>query len=105
MNERKQLKRTYVLIDGRHPVKKIDREFIETLEKMKCKYQIVLTKTDLVKEDKLVEHHNEWKKIVDSNRRAMNRVLMISARYDKGVHILRSDIYNLVHDKNAREKK
>jgi len=44
------LKRVYVLIDSRHGLKKIDEEVLSLLDKAAVSYQIVLTKTDKIKE-------------------------------------------------------
>eukprot|EP00045_Choanoeca_perplexa_P010805 m.111981 g.111981 ORF g.111981 m.111981 type:complete len:181 (+) comp15402_c0_seq8:610-1152(+) len=51
---RTALKRVFVLIDGRHGLKQNDRDFLEYLESSTdCRYQIVLTKCDMVPRDEL----------------------------------------------------
>lgn len=47
---RTTLKRVYVLIDSRHGIKKNDGEVLDLLDKAAVSYQIVLTKTDKIKE-------------------------------------------------------
>ena len=47
---RATLKRVYVLIDCRHGIKKNDDEVLDLLDKAAVSYQIVLTKTDKIKE-------------------------------------------------------
>ena len=47
---RSTLKRVYVLIDSRHGIKKNDEEVLSLLDKAAVSYQIVLTKTDKIKE-------------------------------------------------------
>ncbi len=47
---RTTLKRVYVLIDSRHGIKKNDAEVLDLLDKAAVSYQIVLTKTDKIKE-------------------------------------------------------
>ncbi len=47
---RATLKRVYVLIDSRHGIKKNDDEVLDLLDKAAVSYQIVLTKTDKIKE-------------------------------------------------------
>ncbi len=42
------LKRVFVLIDGRHGLKKADEEVMELLDKVAVPYQIVMTKADKV---------------------------------------------------------
>jgi GTP-binding protein len=44
------LKRVYLLIDARHGIKKNDEEVMDLLDKAAVSYQIVLTKTDKIKE-------------------------------------------------------
>ena len=43
------LKRTLVLVDGRHGLKDVDREIMDMLDQSAVNYQIVLTKSDKVK--------------------------------------------------------
>ena len=47
---RATLKRVYVLIDSRHGIKKNDEDVMSLLDKAAVSYQIVLTKTDKIKE-------------------------------------------------------
>lgn len=47
---RATLKRVYVLIDSRHGIKKNDEDVLNLLDKAAVSYQIVLTKTDKIKE-------------------------------------------------------
>ncbi|MHB2266260.1 ribosome biogenesis GTP-binding protein YihA/YsxC [Aliihoeflea sp. PC F10.4] len=44
------LKRVYLLIDSRHGIKKNDEEVMDLLDKAAVSYQVVLTKTDKIKE-------------------------------------------------------
>lgn len=46
---RPTLARVFVLVDGRHGIKTIDREMFDILDKAAVSYQIVLTKKDEVK--------------------------------------------------------
>ncbi|MBO9097137.1 MULTISPECIES: ribosome biogenesis GTP-binding protein YihA/YsxC [Rhizobium] len=47
---RATLKRVYVLIDSRHGIKKNDEDVMALLDKAAVSYQIVLTKTDKIKD-------------------------------------------------------
>jgi ribosome biogenesis GTP-binding protein YsxC/EngB len=54
LTTRKRLGRVLVLLDARHGLKEIDRGFLAFLEEhLACRYQIVLTKCDLVPLDDL----------------------------------------------------
>ena len=46
---RPTLARVFVLVDGRHGIKAIDREMFDILDKAAVSYQVVLTKKDEVK--------------------------------------------------------
>lgn len=46
--ERDQLKRLFLLIDGRHGFKKNDIEMMSYLDEIGCVYQVVVTKTDKI---------------------------------------------------------
>jgi G3E family GTPase len=48
LQNRTCLKRVYVIVDARHGIKVNDREFLETLDKHRNAFQVVLTKCDLV---------------------------------------------------------
>ena len=45
---RPNLRRVYVLIDGRHGLKKVDTDVLDLLDKAAVSYQIVLTKADKI---------------------------------------------------------
>ena len=45
---RPNLKRVYLLIDGRHGIKQVDEEVLDLLDKAAVSYQIILTKADKI---------------------------------------------------------
>ena len=47
---RQSLRRAFVLVDGRHGVKKVDTEIMSMLDSSAVTFQVVLTKLDKVKE-------------------------------------------------------
>ncbi|WP_439499718.1 ribosome biogenesis GTP-binding protein YihA/YsxC [Bosea sp. (in: a-proteobacteria)] len=47
---RSNLMRVYVLIDARHGIKDVDGAVLETLDKAAVSYQVVLTKSDAIKQ-------------------------------------------------------
>lgn len=51
LENRPSLKRLFLLLDGRHGIKLIDREFMAYLDAHGPKYSCVLTKCDLVPPD------------------------------------------------------
>jgi GTP-binding protein len=52
---RQVLKRTLLLIDGRHGIKEIDREVMKTLDEAAVSYRLILTKADKIKASELAE--------------------------------------------------
>ena len=50
ISERRSLKRVFTLIDSRHGLKENDKEFFSFLDTCAVNYQIVLTKSDKIKE-------------------------------------------------------
>ena len=48
LQSRVQLRRTCLLIDGRHGIKKSDREVMSMLDKSAVSYQIIVTKCDKI---------------------------------------------------------
>ncbi|TCV75864.1 ribosome biogenesis GTP-binding protein YihA/YsxC [Neorhizobium sp. S3-V5DH] len=93
---RATLKRVYVLIDSRHGLKKNDDEVLDLLDKAAVSYQIVLTKTDKIKEpavDKLIAETTEK---VRKRPAAYPFVLSTSSEKGKGIDELRQAIEETV---------
>jgi GTP-binding protein len=89
---RATLKRVYVLIDSRHGLKKNDDEVLDLLDKAAVSYQIVLTKTDKIKEpavDKLIAETTEK---IRKRPAAYPFVLSTSSEKGKGIDELRQAI-------------
>ncbi len=89
---RATLKRVYVLIDSRHGLKKNDEEVLDLLDKAAVSYQIVLTKTDKIKEpavDKLIAETTEK---IRKRPAAYPFVLSTSSEKGKGLDELRQAI-------------
>lgn len=53
LKNRKQLKMIFLLLDSRHGIKLKDDEMLNYLESCQLKYQIILTKVDLARENKI----------------------------------------------------
>lgn len=92
----KSLKRVIVLIDARLGIKDIDRDMFEQLEKSNIPYQIVITKTDLVGRKTLAKRVTLIKNELGEYRRALNTVLMVSARNTAGVGELCKELGHLI---------
>jgi GTP-binding protein len=93
---RPNLRRVFVLVDGRHGLKDSDKELMLMLDETAVSYQIVLTKIDKVKiaeQKKLVE---KTQKAIVKNIAAHPIVLMTSSVKGYGLDELRGVIADLV---------
>ncbi|KAI1314607.1 hypothetical protein EDD11_001950 [Mortierella claussenii] len=94
LGSRKTLKRIYVMIDARHGLKVADKEFLSMLDSKSKKFQVVLTKCDLVSPPDLARCYmlvqEELKK---AYRHAIaERLLMVSSYTGAGMNNLRKDM-------------
>ncbi|WP_037085400.1 ribosome biogenesis GTP-binding protein YihA/YsxC [Rhizobium sp. CF080] len=93
---RATLKRVYLLIDSRHGVKKNDDEVLDLLDKAAVSYQIVLTKTDKIKEPAVVKLLEETQEKIRKRPAAFPFVLSTSSEKGKGIDELRQAIAETV---------
>lgn len=96
---RATLKRVYVLIDARHGLKKNDDEVLDLLDKAAVSYQIVLTKTDKIKEAGIPRLVEETLEKIRKRPAAFPEVLSTSSEKGSGLEELRQAIAETVgHD-------
>ncbi|MGK9054530.1 ribosome biogenesis GTP-binding protein YihA/YsxC [Neorhizobium petrolearium] len=93
---RATLKRVYVLIDSRHGLKKNDEEVLGLLDKAAVSYQIVLTKTDKIKEPAVPKLIAETAEKIRKRPAAYPEVLSTSSEKGKGLDELRQAIAETV---------
>ena len=93
---RATLKRVYVLIDSRHGVKKNDEEVLSLLDKAAVSYQVVLTKTDKIKEAGVPKLIAETREMIRKRPAAYPEVLSTSSEKGKGLDELRAEISKTV---------
>ena len=89
---RSTLKRVYVLIDSRHGIKKNDEEVFALLDKAAVSYQIVLTKTDKIKDAGVPRLVEETRQKIVKRPAAYPEVLWTSSEKGRGLDELRSAI-------------
>ena len=89
---RSTLKRVYVLIDSRHGIKKNDEEVFALLDKAAVSYQIVLTKTDKIKDAGVPRMVEETRQKIVKRPAAYPEVLWTSSEKGRGLDELRSAI-------------
>jgi GTP-binding protein len=89
---RSTLKRVYVLIDSRHGIKKNDEDVPSLLDKAAVSYQIVLTKTDKIKEPAVPRLIAETLEKIRKRPAAFPEVLSTSSDKGNGLEELRGAI-------------
>lgn len=92
---RQTLRRAFVLIDARHGVKKVDEEILSLLDSAAVTFQVVLTKSDKVKE-------KDREKVLDQVRGALSKhpaaypeIIVTSSEKGWGIPTLRAIIATL----------
>lgn len=89
---RTNLKRTFVLIDSRHGIKKKDLEIMEKLDSSAVLYQIVLTKTDKIKTGELEKRISETETIIKKHPAAFPLLIATSSNKGQGIDELKGAI-------------
>jgi GTP-binding protein len=93
---RQVLKRTLVLIDSRHGLKDVDREFLEMLDTAAVSYRIVLTKADKIKASELAAVHAATEAEARKHPAAHPEVIMTSSEKGLGIAELRTAVLEAV---------
>lgn len=93
---RSTLKRVYVLIDSRHGVKKNDEDVFALLDKAAVSYQIVLTKTDKIKDAGVPRLIEETRQKILKHPAAYPEVLATSSEKSRGLDDLRNAILTAI---------
>eukprot|EP00055_Hartaetosiga_balthica_P012287 m.59089 g.59089 ORF g.59089 m.59089 type:complete len:419 (-) comp7897_c0_seq8:38-1294(-) len=107
LKNREILKRTFVLIDARLPLKKSDWDFMKLLdEEGKSKFQVVMTKCDLVDLKDLCRRKLLAEKELNNGTFTNNikEVLCVSATSGAGVRNLRKAIMDATGIKSGKNK-
>lgn len=86
------LKRVYVLIDARHGIKANDEDVLKLLDKAAVSYQLVLTKTDKIKEAGIPRLLEETALKIKRHPAAYPDILATSSEKAEGIDALREAI-------------
>lgn len=93
---RATLKRVYVLIDSRHGIKKNDDDVLDLLDKAAVSYQIVLTKTDKIKEAGIPRLISETQEKTRKRPAAFPGIIATSSEKGNGLDDLRNAIIETI---------
>ncbi|KAG5224998.1 GTP-binding protein [Salix suchowensis] len=87
---RVNLKRVCLLIDTKWGMKPRDRELIDLMERYQTKYQIVMTKTDLVFPIDVARRTMQIEESLKANKSLVQPVMMVSSKSGAGIRSLRT---------------
>ena len=93
---RQSLRRAFVLVDGRHGVKKVDTEIMSMLDSSAVTFQVVLTKLDKVKEKDRENILEQVRSSLQNHPAAFPEIILTSSEKSWGIQTLRSVIAMLV---------
>jgi GTP-binding protein len=93
---RQSLRRAFVLVDGRHGVKKVDTEIMSMLDSSAVTFQVVLTKLDKVKENDRENILEQVRSSLQKHPAAFPEIILTSSEKGWGIQTLRSVIAMLV---------
>ena len=83
---RQQLRFTFLLIDIRHDLQKVDLEFMKYLNNMMCPFVIVFTKSDKIKSDLVSKKTKLYKDSLLSYWETLPHTFVTSALNNKGTN-------------------
>jgi GTP-binding protein len=89
---RSVLRRVCLLIDSRHGLKQVDMEIMDLLDEAAVNYQIVLTKTDKIKETALAQLLAATTKQIARRPAAHPLVRATSSEKGDGIDLLRAEL-------------
>jgi GTP-binding protein len=92
---RPTLRRVALLLDARIEVKETDRQVMELLDRAAVTFQIVLTKTDGVKPEKLAAKQAEAAALARKHPAAFPQVVSTSCETGEGIETLRAALAEL----------
>ncbi|KAI4388221.1 hypothetical protein MLD38_000569 [Melastoma candidum] len=84
------LKRVCLLVDTKWGLKPRDHELIDLMERHQTRYQIVLTKTDLVFPIDVARRAMQVEESLKGNRSAVQPLMMVSSKSGAGIRCLRT---------------
>jgi len=97
---RASLARVFVLIDGRHGVKDIDRDMLKRLDQAALSYQVVLTKLDEVKNGRVEKTIADAQAVLREHPAAHPDVIFVSSHKSDGLAELRAAIALLLFERD-----
>ncbi len=98
---RSTLERVFVLVDGRHGVKDVDKQMFDLLDQSAVSYQVVLTKRDEVKKSEVEARIDDALEALKRRPAAYPHTIFTSSRTGECVPELRAAVARLLAEKSA----
>ena len=95
---RANLKRVYLLIDARHGVKTTDKEIMDALDVAAVSYHVTLTKIDKLRVGEAETRIAETEAAIIKRPAAFPRVAATSSAKDRGLDLLRAEIWETLSE-------
>ncbi len=96
---RANLRRVYILIDGRHGAKANDISLMNELDKIGVSYQIIITKSDKPNKNELNKAIKETHRQIAKRPAAHPNIIITSSHNKEGIDLLRAEIAKLLENK------
>jgi len=95
LSGRATLRRAFVLIDMRHGVKAVDDEIMSLLDKSAVTFQVVMTKTDKVKDADREKVLAQVREAISKHPASYPEIVVTSSEKGLGIDVLRAIIWGL----------
>lgn len=92
LSGRPTLRRAFVLVDSRHGVKAVDEDIMKLLDQAAVTFQVVMTKTDKVRDADLAKVLGQTRAALASHPAAYPEIVLTSSEKGEGIATLRSII-------------
>lgn len=98
---RANLKRVLLLIDSRRGIGKVDEDVMDMLDSAAVSYQIVLTKTDKVKESWVTKLREDLPALLKRHPASFPSLLATSSEKNRGIEELRAAVLGAAKDEGG----
>ena len=96
IEKRKNLKKTYILIDTKVGIKQIDLIALDKIFETNRKFSIVLTKTDNCSKKLIINQKESIQSLINSYSKKLNTIIATSSKTNEGISDVQKDIYKLI---------
>ena len=96
LSGRQNLRRVFVLVDARHGIKTVDNEIMALLDTAAVTFQLILTKSDKIKEKDAEKIFEQVRNRLSKHVAAYPEIIITSSERGIGIPIMRSVIANIL---------